>query len=436
MIDRRNGSGIGRRKALVLMLSTGLAALAAPQALLAGERESGFFGNWFGAPQAQKVAPTTTEIVKDLRVRPMLDGESERLMLDAIARYEIIVARGGWPELPMPGKALKRGSADPLVPYLRIRLAAEGYLPFQPVQNDDRYDQAVEQAVRNYQTHHGLFPHGKLDGETVRSLNVSAAARLETLRANLPRVQEYARDLGDRYIVVNIPAAQLESVEYGIVYSRHNIIAGMTDRPSPTVASRVTELNFNPYWNAPASIVEKDIIPLFLKDPNALDRLNIKVYDGLNGPEVDPRTIDWSVTPPDRYHFRQEPGEQNAMASVKINFPNPYSVFMHDTPTPEKFAETERYFSSGCVRVEKVHMLTDWILAGQDGWDLSRIQAVAKSGERLDVPVANPPQLRWVYLTAWVGGDGHVNFRPDIYNLDGTGFVTGQPVGVPPATAG
>jgi L,D-transpeptidase YcbB len=215
------------------------------------------------------------------------------------------------------------------------------------------------------------------------------AARLETLRANLPRVQEHAVDLGQRYVVVNIPGAQLEAVEFGRVRSRHNVVVGMPDRPSPAVSSRIHELNFNPYWHAPVSIVRKDIIPKYLENPNLLDQLGIRVFDGWNGPEIDPRTVDWRTVAPDRYQFRQDPGDENAMASVKINFPNKHSVYMHDTPTKELFTEASRYFSSGCVRVEQVHELTNWILNGQEGWDPYRIQSVvrAASGSTSQSPI-------------------------------------------------
>jgi murein L,D-transpeptidase YcbB/YkuD len=437
MTAKREAHGIGRRKVLGLMASTAVFSMAAPQVLLAQDTGRGWFGNWGNSPPpAEKVAPTRTEVVEGGHARPMLNEASVQLMLDAIARYEIMTARGGWPQLPMPDAVLARGAKDPLVPYLRIRLAAEGFLPFQPVQNDDNYDKVVEAALSRFQRNHGLHAHGRLDAKTVAALNVSPAARLETLRANLPRVQEHASGLGARYVVVNIPGAQLEAVEFGSVRSRHNVVVGMPDRPSPAVSSRITELNFNPYWHAPASIVRKDIIPKYLENPNLLDQLGIRVFDGWNGPEIDPRTVDWRSVAPDRYQFRQDPGGENAMASVKINFPNKHAVYMHDTPTKELFTEASRYFSSGCVRVEQVHELTNWILAGQDGWDPSRIQAVVASGERLDVAVADPPQLRWSYLTSWVGDDGFVNFRDDIYSLDGTGFVSGQPVVASRETAG
>jgi murein L,D-transpeptidase YcbB/YkuD len=433
----RDATGLSRRRALGLLASTAIACVAAPQALLAQDTGRGWFGWGNSQPQqpAPKVAPTRTEVINGAAL-PMLNEQSEQLMLDAIARYEIMTRRGDWPQLPMLERALARDARDPLVPYLRIRLAAEGFLPFQPVQNDDRYDEIVESAVSRFQGNHGLHAHGRLDGKTVAELNVPVAARLETLRANLPRVQEHARDLGRRYVVVNIPGAQLEAVEHGSVRSRHNVVVGKPDRPSPAVSSRITELNFNPYWHAPVSIVQKDIIPKYLENPNLLDQLGIRVFDGWNGPEIDPRTVDWRNVAPDRYQFRQDPGGENAMASVKINFPNKHAVYMHDTPTKELFTEAARYFSSGCVRVEQVHELTNWILAGQDGWNPQRIQAVVASGERLDVAVADPPGLRWSYLTSWVGGDGFVNFRNDIYGLDGTGFVSGQPVVASRETSG
>jgi murein L,D-transpeptidase YcbB/YkuD len=433
----RDASGIGRRRALGLIASTAVLSAAAPRLLLAQDTGRGWFGNWGNTPApVPQAAPTRTEVVQGGVARPMLNESSEQLMLDAIARYEIMTSRGGWPQLPAPHGALARGTRDPLVPYLRIRLAAEGFLPFQPVQNDDRFDEVVEAAVARFQRNHGLHAHGRLDGKTVATLNVSPAARLETLRANLPRVQEHATGLGERYVVVNIPAAQLEAVEWGRVRSRHNVVVGKPDRPSPAISSRISELNFNPYWHAPVSIVRKDLIPKYLENPNFLDELGIRVFDGWDGPEIDPRTVDWTSVAPDRYQFRQDPGGDNAMASVKINFPNKHAVYMHDTPAKELFTEASRYFSSGCVRVEQVHELTTWLLNGQDGWSRQRIDAVVASGERLDVAVVTPTEVRWSYLTSWVGDDGFVNFRDDIYSLDGTGFISGQPVVASRDTAG
>ena len=228
---------------------------------------------------------------------------------------------------------------------------------------------------------------------------------------------------------MNVPALQLETVNNGAVYSRHNVIAGQPLRPTPVVITSISTINFNPYWNAPRSIVEKDIIPMVRKyGVRFLRDQRMRVYNGYNGPELDPRSIDWRTVTADNLFVRQDPGEDNAMATVKINFNSPFGIYLHDTPTKSLFGTGARYLSSGCVRVDQVSLLVDWILNGQDGWGPSRIQNVGETKERLDVTVQNAPQLRVAYLTAWSTGQGPANFRNDIYGLDGTGFVVGQPL--------
>ena len=205
-------------------------------------------------------------------------------------------------------------------------------------------------ALQAFQSSHGIAPSGKIDERTRAELNITAHARLQTLRENYPRVGEYALDLGARNILVNIPSAQLETVEYGKVRSRHNVVVGKRERPSPSLKSVVSDINFNPYWSAPASIVKKDLVPKFLKDPTIFEQMNIRIFDGVGGPEIDPYTIDWINTPADRYVFRQEPGENNALATMKFIFANKHTVFMHDTPHRELFEVNARFESSGCLR--------------------------------------------------------------------------------------
>ncbi len=423
------------RRTIVRGLTAVPAVLAAPSVLLAENARDDYRPtvkrnyNVQQQKPATERAATTTQVVADFSLRPMLDASSERNMLDAVARYEIIVSRGGWPRVPQT-KTLVKGSESRIVDRLRQRLAIEGYLPA-GASRGALFDANVEQGLMQFQASNGLRADGKLGPKTQKTLNVSAFARLEALRANLPRVRAYAPNLGYRNIVVNIPAAQLDAVEGRNVRSRHVVVVGKPERPSPVLMSKVSELNFNPYWNAPVSIVEKDILPKVRKSLAVLREMDIRIYDGFNGPEVDPNTVDWNSVTADRYHFRQEPGQGNAMASVKINFPNKHAVYMHDTPTKQLFTEAARYFSSGCVRVDKVHVLTNWILQGQVGWDRGQIEAVVNSGERLDVKVEDGPQIRFAYLTAWATDDGKVHFRDDIYRLDGTGFIVGQPEGLP-----
>ena len=158
--------------------------------------------------------------------------------------------------------------------------------------------------------------------------------------------------------------------------------------------------------------------------------MNMKIFNGVGGPEIDPDSVNWRRAVVDNYHFRQEPGGSNAMATAKIEFTSPFGIYLHDTPEPHLFHTGSRFYSSGCVRVDKVAILIDWILQGQEGINSARIAELAETKERLDKPITNAPQLRVAYLTAWPTRDGVAAFRSDVYQLDGTGFVVGQPLPV------
>jgi L,D-transpeptidase YcbB len=373
---------------------------------------------------------TRTGIIVDQNETAMVTGGSPEAMQGAISLYEEIVAGGGWRKLPK-GK-LEKGAKGPAVIALRERLVRENYLDIDALNGaaPEIYDGQIIGAIRAFQINHGIAPTGKVDNRTRGELDVAASHRLFQLQENQVRVATYALGLGERNILVNIPSTQLETVENGIVYARHNVVVGKVTRPTPSLESKVTDVTFNPYWNAPASIVAKDIIPKYLKDPNYLDLMHMRVFDGVGGPEIDPTSVDWVNTAPDRYHFRQEPGEHNSLATVKVNFANKFMVYMHDTPHRELFLQNARFESSGCVRVDNVRMFIDWILSGQDGFNEAQFEMITASEETYVMPVRRSADVRFMYLTAWATEDGRVNFRPDIYNLDGTGFVLGQPEGV------
>ncbi len=359
-----------------------------------------------------------TSVAEGEGIRPMLGVDSERALLEAIARYEIFVRRGGWPKVP-GGHAMVVGSNDRRVQLLTHRLMISGDLVPPPGFDDTLYDGTVLEAVKKFQERHGLLRTGKVDERTRIALNVSAAERLKTLRANLPRIRQAARGLRGRYVVVNVPAAELETVQDGSIYSRHVIIVGKVDRPTPEVASHITELNFNPYWHAPISIAEKDIIPQLQRGVSYLKKINIKVFEGsYYGKEVDPKTIDWSTASAKKYFFRQEPGKNNAMASVRIKFPNEHDVYLHDTPGKGRFMQAVRYDSSGCIRVDQVETFAAWLLREQSGWSTERVEEMEESRERVDVNLSRKIPVRLVYLTAWATSDGLINFRKDIYGRD------------------
>jgi peptidoglycan hydrolase-like protein with peptidoglycan-binding domain len=435
-------TGIGRASLAAILLFTVTAAAAGPVFAEAGgglnifgsgkkkERSSNEPVTNISGGKSLGQAVTKTEVFADRTIRPMVSAGSDRALGDAIARYEIIVSRGGWGELG--SKTLSKGDDGPAVVDLKKRLIAEGYLGEDSLGGETGvwYTAAVERAVSRYQANHGLAVSGNLDRATIQSMNVPATKRLASLRVNQPRMTEYVKDLGPRYIIVNVPALQLEAVEANRVFSRHNIIAGKPERPTPVTLTQVSDINFNPYWHVPVSIVERDLLPrIRTSGMKVFKEMRMRIFDGsYTGPEVDPKTVNWKYTSADRYHFRQDPGAANSMAAVKINFPSPFGIYLHDTPSRELFSASARYQSSGCVRVERIPVLVNWILNGQDSWSPEKIQQVADTEERLDVKVAAPPQIRVVYLTAWATEDGNVNFRPDIYEMDNTSFVVGQPL--------
>jgi len=358
------------------------------------------------ASQGGKVASTL----------PIFSPETVTYIEQAIAQYQGIVAQGGWPMVPAT-KKLRLGVVDPDVEVLRKRLMVSGDLS-QRAGISQSFDTYVDAAVKRFQLRHGLPSDGVMGKYTYAALNVSAPVRLGQLETNLVRLRSMSGELGGRYVMVNIPAAQIEAVENGRVVLRHTAIVGKIDRQTPILNSKINEVIVNPYWNAPESIVQKDIIPLMRKDPTYLTKNKIRLY-APDGSEVDPATVDWSTEEAMKFRFRQDPGSGNAMASVKINFPNPHAVYMHDTPQQSLFSKLMRFDSSGCVRVQNVRDLVTWLLRDTGGWNRQRFEQTIKSGESTPVALTAPVPVYFTYISAWSTGDGVAQFRDDIYGRDG-----------------
>ncbi len=347
---------------------------------------------------------------------PIFSPETVGHIEQAIQRYVNIVNGGGWPVVPAT-KKMRLGAYDPAVEILRKRLIISGDLS-RRAGISQSYDTYVDAAVKRFQARHGLPADGVMGRYSFAAMNVSAPIRLGQLETNLVRLRSMSGFLGNRYVMVNIPAAQIEAVENGRVAQRHTAIVGKTDRQTPILNSKINEIIVNPYWNAPVSIVERDIIPLMRKDPTYLTRNNIRLY-APNGDEVDPTAVDWSTDEAVNLRFRQDPGKINAMASVKINFPNPHAVYMHDTPQQSLFSKLLRFESSGCVRVQNVRDLVTWLLRDTEGWNRSRFEQTIKSGDSVPVELAEPVPVYFTYISAWSTSDAVVHLRDDIYRRDG-----------------
>jgi murein L,D-transpeptidase YcbB/YkuD len=403
----------------------GLAPSAAAQERPWWEAVPGF-GRTDGSRQASNDQRRRPEPLNDLRrdKTPLRSVEMIEALTGAIQHYQAIVSSGGWPMIP-GSRMIRLEDNDDRVALLYRRLAISGELRGRPRRNLFGYvfDQDLEAGVRRFQENHGLRVTGRVDRATLQALNVPAHARLAQLKINLHRLQELmAQKMDDRYILVNTAAFQLEAVERYRVELRHRVIVGKPDRQTPIVRATIKALNFFPYWRVPESVATLDLIPRLIKEPGYLQQEHIRVLTGsYNGPEIDPSAIDWHQ--PDlgkTIRFRQDPGPRNALGLVRIDMPNEHGVYMHDTPLKQLFNQRNRAFSAGCVRVQDVFTLVEWIAKYETGWDQpGRARDVIATGQALDMNLTRPLPVYFTYITAWAELDGRIVFRPDLYGRDG-----------------
>lgn len=338
-----------------------------------------------------------------------------------LGRYRAL-AKKGWKDLPA-GAKLRLRDRGPAVARLRERLAAEGYLPASTAPRADRFDAALDDAVRRYQARNGLDVDGVAGRETIAALNVPAAERVEQISLNMERLRWLPRSVGDDAIFVDVAGFRLLIYEHEQVVFTTPIIVGRRDRPTPIFTATMGHVVFNPYWRVPRSIALKDELPAIRKDPDffAEHRMEVFRYEKGGGTkEVDPSSVDWSKVSKDNFGYllRQRPGAGNALGRVKFMFPNPYNVYIHDTPKRQLFLRSERTFSSGCIRVKKPVALGTYLMAGNPGWDRERFVAVIDSGKTRTVRLDRRLPVFVVYLTAWAQDGGPVGFRRDIYGRD------------------
>ena len=344
----------------------------------------------------------------------------------AIKRYAEIVKGGGWKSIPkMPKKMrLEVAMTDQRVAALHDRLLASGDLR-SASSYPNYFDYTLEKAVRRFQASNGLTPTGIVDRRTLSALNVPAKVRLRQLRINLNRLRAHAKSGKRRYVMVNIPAAQIEAVEDDRVVSRHTGVVGKVDRRTPILNSSIHELNFNPVWRLPPTVIKKDLIPkgrqMQRAKKDVLEKYGIEAYSG--GKKLDSTKINWRSSQPYNLSYRQQPGPDNPLGFVKINFHNAHSVYLHDTPSDRIFGRNFRAASSGCVRVSNVQKLVTWLLKDKKGWDKQAVDSIKESGKTKNVRMKRNVPLHMVYITAWATEDGVVQFRRDLYRRDGVGAV-------------
>ena len=340
----------------------------------------------------------------------------------AIERYRKIVKEGGWPKVPKV--KLAAGSNGRAVAALHERLLKSGHLrnaSYYPT----HFDYELEKALKRFQASNGLSPTGRTDKRTIAALNIPAKVRLRQLRVNVGRLRAHAKSSKSRYVVVNIPSQQIEAISGDRVVSRHAGVVGKIDRRTPILSSSIHELNFNPVWRLPPTVIREDLIPtgrrMQRQKKDVLAKYGIDAYSG--GRKLNSRKINWNSSQPYQLSYRQEPGKDNPLGFVKINFHNSYSVYLHDTSSDRIFGRNFRAASSGCVRVANIETLAAFLLKSNEGWSKRRVLGLKKSGETKTVRLKRRTPLHMVYITAWATEDGVVQFRRDIYRRDGVGAV-------------
>ncbi len=353
--------------------------------------------------------------------------------------YRALAAAGGWPGIP-DGPTIKPGMNDARVPVLRARLQVTQDLPIgaaaatpdavpvaiPPVGHAasaaaaDHYGPELEAAVKRFQERHGLAADGAVGPGTRAAMNLPVERRIDQLRINLERARWVLHEIKGEFVLVDIAGFDVSYFRDDQPIWTSKVIVGRPYRETPIFKSLITYVVLNPTWTIPPGILVKDKLPILKRDPGYLERNHIRVIDA-RGSEVDPRSVDWSQygagrLPP--YQLRQDPGENNALGLVKIMFPNPYLVYLHDTPSKSLFDQDQRTFSSGCIRVQKALELAELVLDDPARWNQQTLAAVVATQATQTVNLARPLPVLLLYWTAQPLPDGRLMFRNDIYGRD------------------
>lgn len=323
-----------------------------------------------------------------------------------------------------PGPTLTAGDRDPRVARIRARLVWLGDLA--PAEREagepDLYDNGLRTAVVAFQSRHGLAADGAVGAATIRVLDLTAALRIVAVRVNLERRRWLPDTLGPRYIGVNIADFSLLHLDPDLGALRMRAVVGRPYRRTPVFASRVTYLVFNPAWSVPRTIAVEDLLPRLREDPGAYERRGFSVLEGWGAEERAhaPTEIDWTQYSKNRFpfHLRQAPGPENALGRVKFMFPNPFSVYLHDTPAHTLFRKSSRAFSSGCIRLEEAMTLARRLLHDQVPDPEDTIVHLLDDGAEHVVQLKRPIPLYLLYRTAWVDDAGVLQWRDDVYGRD------------------
>lgn len=374
------------------------------------------------------IKPRSRDLAEVLREALSGEGVSESLralapkskgyvqLREVLQKYRKVEQEGGWPTV---SGSLGPGAQGAQVRSLRARLQASGDLAEGDAGKNAVYDKAVADAVRRFQKRHGLAETGAVNGSTLAALNVPVSQRIRQVELNMERWRWLPDEFGSRYIMVNVPSFKMNVVENGKRVMEANVVVGRQERQTPTFTANMAYLVMSPKWYVPRSIAVKDKLPQLKRNPYALARQNIRIYNSA-GQQINPGAVNWKAVSASNFNYqlRQDAGPRNALGGIKFMFPNPYNVYLHDTPTRGLFSQSQRTFSSGCIRISNPVELAEYLLKHDPKWSRDAIKTAAASGKQRVVNLPQQVPVFLLYWTAWVDEDGLAHFRKDIYSRD------------------
>lgn len=292
-------------------------------------------------------------------------------------------------------------------------------VPARPSRKKTELDpvEVLEDALRSGRVEQALADLAPRDARYRRLADAlereSDEERRRTLGLNLDRWRALPRDLGARYLLVNVPTYQLQLVEDGKETLSMRVVVGKPEDPTPVFSDAITHIVFSPTWNVPPGILNEEILPGLKEDDTYLEQLGLQMVK--DGKVVDPDDVD--LDDPTSFQVRQPPGPENALGRIKFVLPNRYNVYLHDTPNDGAFEREWRTLSHGCVRLEKPVELAERLLGDQPKWTREAIEKASVAGERA-VRLTTPLPVHIVYWTAWIDEDGTLQRAEDVYGRD------------------
>ncbi len=339
----------------------------------------------------------------------------------ALAKYRSMLEQGEWDTVPA-GRTIRTGMTDPRMPIICRRLRRSGDLASAPHQCKI-YTQEIEEAIKNFQHRFQLEPDGVIGKKTVAALNIPISHLVRKIILNMERWRWLPHRLNGKRLFVNIAGFQLVGASDEQMQIRMPVIVGKKYHETPVFTGIMKYLVINPYWNIPDSIAVKEIVPRMIRNPNYLRKQHIRIFRGWsdNAPEIDPAAITWRTIGKNikRYRLRQDAGPTNALGRIKFIFPNPYHVYLHDTPARQLFKRSNRSFSHGCIRVSRPLDLAVYVLQGmKNKTDKKKLQQLIDTGERKVILLSRRIPIHILYRTVRATPTGMTFFYPDIYGRD------------------